>query len=181
MSTKVFICSPYTGDIEKNTETARIIARNACLLGYVPIVPHLKYTQFLRDDVDNERALGIKLGIKELSECKRLWVFNKDGVSRGMRKELEAILLSYSKIEIFCQVKPKEIYKKTFAKNSQLSASFSGPPDAYEFVSTTGDSFEIKNEAGIQIFLESDLNLLANPQTDISLSDDTIKGLVRYL
>ena len=37
----VYICSPYSGDVERNTEMARRYSRYAIDNGYVPITPHL--------------------------------------------------------------------------------------------------------------------------------------------
>ena len=37
----VYICSPYTGDIEANMVVARIYSRFAVDAGYIPIAPHM--------------------------------------------------------------------------------------------------------------------------------------------
>jgi len=52
---KVFICSPYRGDIEKNVEDARAHSRMAAICDYCPITPHLLYPQFLNDSNAEER------------------------------------------------------------------------------------------------------------------------------
>ena len=43
---KVFICSPYRGDVERNVALAKAHARFAARCGYCPVVPHLMYPQF---------------------------------------------------------------------------------------------------------------------------------------
>ena len=83
---KIFICSPYAGDIKKNTELAKIYAKYVIDKGYLPIAPHLYFTQFLNEET--ERDLGINLGLELLKECDEIWVFG-DIISQGMRKELE--------------------------------------------------------------------------------------------
>ena len=37
----VYICSPYAGDVEKNTFRARAFSRFAVEKKYIPIAPHL--------------------------------------------------------------------------------------------------------------------------------------------
>lgn len=38
---KVFICSPFRGDMEGNAKKAAVYCRIACEQGYLPIAPHL--------------------------------------------------------------------------------------------------------------------------------------------
>ena len=84
---KVFICSPLKGNMEQNIENARRYAREAILAGYLPIVPHIYFTQFLDDLKEEERALGIKAGGELIDVCDELWVFGEP--SEGMKKEIE--------------------------------------------------------------------------------------------
>ena len=58
---KVFICSPYRGDVERNVALAKAHARFAAHCGYCPVAPHLMYPQFLKDSDPDERILGITL------------------------------------------------------------------------------------------------------------------------
>lgn len=60
---QIFICSQYRGDIEENKKNARRFARIAVLCGYCPIAPHLFYPQFLDDNDEEERLLGITTGV----------------------------------------------------------------------------------------------------------------------
>ena len=39
----VYICSPYAGDVERNTAAARRYSRFAVDAGYIPIAPHLLF------------------------------------------------------------------------------------------------------------------------------------------
>lgn len=86
--TKVFICSPYKGDVEKNIMAAKIYCRNAIDAGYLPIAPHLYFTRFLNDENKDERRLGIELGLELMRECHEVWVCG-DVISEGMRDEIE--------------------------------------------------------------------------------------------
>ena len=95
---KVFICSPFrpVGDTveaqAKSIKAHKILARYACRFavakGYSPLCPHLYYPEFLDDDVEDEREIGMLLGMVGLSECKELWVIGRR-ISEGMKKEID--------------------------------------------------------------------------------------------
>ena len=84
---QVYICSPYRGDIERNTKLARKAGRFAAMSGKVPLIPHLVFPQFLDDSEPEERALGITLAVEMLMACDELWLIG-DTISKGMRHEL---------------------------------------------------------------------------------------------
>ena len=86
---KIFICSPLKGNIERNLENARKYCRFAVEKGYLPIAPHLIFTQFLSDLDPKERNLGIQMGIELLKDCKEVWVFCDGEPSSGMQSEIE--------------------------------------------------------------------------------------------
>ena len=44
-------------------------------LGFLPLAPHLYFTQFLKDEEKQERNTGIQLGMQWLEEADELWVF----------------------------------------------------------------------------------------------------------
>lgn len=85
---KVFICSPYRGDVERNVALAKAHARFAARCGYCPVVPHLMYPQFLKDSDPDERILGITLGVELMKICDEVWIFGST-ISNGMAFELE--------------------------------------------------------------------------------------------
>ena len=90
----VYICSPYAGDIEKNTYRARAFSRFAVEKRYIPIAPHLLCPQYI--DEETERWLGLKMGIVFMGKCEEIWVFG-DVVSEGMNAEIEkASVLTHS-------------------------------------------------------------------------------------
>ena len=83
----VYICSPYRGNIEKNTASAQAYCRMAVERGCIPIAPHLLFPQFLDDSLEEERELGMFMGFVLLSKCRELWAFG-DLISDGMEQEI---------------------------------------------------------------------------------------------
>lgn len=84
----VYICSPFAGDTEGNTEKARrysrFVVRNDC----IPLAPHLLFPQFLDDSVPAERSLAMFMNMILLGKCEQLWVFGGI-ISAGMAAEIE--------------------------------------------------------------------------------------------
>ena len=84
----VYICSPFSGDVETNVANARRYSRYAVDKGYIPIAPHLLFPQFLRDDHPMERQLGLVFGLAVLCKCAEVWVFGSR-ISPGMEAEIK--------------------------------------------------------------------------------------------
>ena len=84
---KVYICSPYRGDVETNVQNARKYCRAEVELSCLPIAPHLLFTQFLDDAIPKERERGLRMGTQMLGLCDELWAFGEP--SEGMRMEIE--------------------------------------------------------------------------------------------
>lgn len=95
---KIFVCSPYrptskTEECRKDELAANISrAEKACrilaTLGFLPLAPHLYFTQFLKDEDAQERNTGMKLGTRWLEDADELWVFGNT-ISEGMAAEIE--------------------------------------------------------------------------------------------
>ena len=80
----VYICSPYShGCINTNIENARKYSRFAVDKHYLPITPHIYFTQFMDDTVSEERETAIFMNLVLMSKCVELWVFG-DTISAGM-------------------------------------------------------------------------------------------------
>ena len=94
----VYICSPYAGDIERNTCRARAFSRFAVEKKYIPIAPHLLCPQYLNEET--ERWLGLKMGIVFMGKCEEVWVFG-DVVSEGMAAEINKAKRMRKKIRYF--------------------------------------------------------------------------------
>ena len=84
----VYICSPFSGDIETNTENVKRYCRFAVDSNAIPLAPHLHYPSFIREDDPTERELGLFFGLVLLGKCDELWVFGET-VSTGMKAEIE--------------------------------------------------------------------------------------------
>ncbi|WP_395013556.1 hypothetical protein [Robinsoniella peoriensis] len=83
---KVFICSPYRGEVKRNTKNACGYCRMAYEEGCLPIAPHLLFPQFLNEDSLKERTDGIAMGMELLLECDEVWVFGR--ATEGMEQEI---------------------------------------------------------------------------------------------
>jgi hypothetical protein len=84
---KIFVCSPFAGDIERNTLYAQEACRFVVGTGNNPFAPHLFYPQFI--DERTGRQAGIKRGIQMLVDCDEVWVFTELGRSAGMNQEID--------------------------------------------------------------------------------------------
>lgn len=93
---KIYVCSPLRdydyhtaySNIEKAKEYCRFIAMGT---GNIPIAPHIYCTEFLNDNIHEERTLGMNIGLELLENCEEVWVFG-DHISDGMAKEIEYAL-----------------------------------------------------------------------------------------
>lgn len=86
---KVFVSSPLAGDYNENIKRAQQYCRTVLLQGYMPLAPHVYYTNFLEENNEVERQLGMDMGLRWLAECDEMWVFDKNGISKGMKVEIE--------------------------------------------------------------------------------------------
>ena len=84
----VFICSPYAGDIERNIRKAQGYCRFAVSRNCIPIAPHLLFPQFMDDDDEQMRDLGLFFGMVLMSKCSEVWVFGRK-ITKGMSIEIE--------------------------------------------------------------------------------------------
>lgn len=86
---KVYICSPYAsrGSIEENIKKAQEYSRRAVLRNFIPVTPHIYFTQFMDDAVEWEREWALAVGLQLLEECKYMWVFGSP--TGGMIAEIE--------------------------------------------------------------------------------------------
>lgn len=105
---KIYICSPLRGDIEKNKAAAKDYCRWAALEYYphgnekiMPIAPHVYLTEFLNDNISEQRELGLEIGLDLLRECSEVWVFGNT-ISEGMAREIETAAELGIKIRFMC-------------------------------------------------------------------------------
>ena len=98
----VYICSPYSGDTEKNTANARKYSRFAVDRHYRPITPHIYFTPFMDDNIPEERDTAIFMNWVLMSKCVELWVFG-EYISPGMKAEIERAKRKHMKIRYFTE------------------------------------------------------------------------------
>lgn len=98
----VYICSPYSGDIERNTENARRYSRFAVDQHCLPITPHIYFTQFMNDTIPDERETALFMNLVLMSKCAELWVFG-DVISKGMKAEIDRAKRKHMKIRYFTE------------------------------------------------------------------------------
>ena len=101
---KVYICSPYSGrgDVKQNVELARKYCRMAVDDGFLPVAPHIYFTQFMDDNIPEERDTAIFMNWVLMSKCVELWVFG-DTVSSGMKAEIDRAKRKHMKIRYFTE------------------------------------------------------------------------------
>ena len=81
----VYICSPFSGDTDRNLKEARRYCRFALAKGGVPIAPHLLFPQFMKEST--ERELAMRMDLLILERCDKIFVFGKRA-SSGMQAEI---------------------------------------------------------------------------------------------
>ncbi len=54
----------------------------------IPIAPHLLFPQFMDDDDEQMRNLGLYFGMVLMSKCSEVWVFGRK-ITKGMSIEIE--------------------------------------------------------------------------------------------
>ena len=95
----VYICSPYSGNVQKNTKKARKYSRFAVDKGAIPLAPHLLLPQFMSEDTERELAIFMDLVI--LGRCAEVWVFGAE--TEGMKKEISRAKYKNMKIRYFTE------------------------------------------------------------------------------
>lgn len=105
----VYICSPFSGNVQENIGNARRYCRFAVDKGYIPIAPHLLFPQFLNDNDMIEREMGIHFGNVLMSHCAEVWVFG-EYISSGMSAEIERAKRKGYKLRYFSSdLKEREV------------------------------------------------------------------------
>ena len=86
----VFVCSPFQGK-QENIEKAKGYCRMLVDMGYIPIAPHVYFSQFMDDHNPEDRRKALEMNKKLLEFCDELWVFG-DEITEGMREEIEYLV-----------------------------------------------------------------------------------------
>ena len=85
---RVFICSPYRGDRDRNADYLAACMADSLSRGEAPFAPHGLYPAFLNDENHDERAQGIACGLAWLNATDLVAVYDDLGISQGMRAEI---------------------------------------------------------------------------------------------
>ena len=96
----VYICSPFAGDVKRNTAKARRYCRFAVARGCIPIAPHLLFPQFMDDHDPAERAMALAFGKKLLDRCAEVWIFGVR-LTGGMKAEYARALYRGIRVRYF--------------------------------------------------------------------------------
>lgn len=96
----VHVCSPYSGDIERNTANARMYSRFAVAKNTIPFAPHLLLPQYISEE--HERGLAMFMNKVFLGKCDELWVFGNK-ITDGMEEEIELAGKMRKKIRYFSE------------------------------------------------------------------------------
>ena len=97
---KVFVCSPYRGDIEKNRNAALRYCRTLSSYGWVPVAPHLYFPQFMDEKSAFMRHAAIDMGIDLMKSCDEVQVFGFN-ITEGMQKEINKALELHIPVSFF--------------------------------------------------------------------------------
>ena len=86
---RIFICSPWRGDTQRNKLVAQCLCMRALARRHAPFAPHLIFPQLLDDDIKEERDLGLACATAGLLGCHELWHWPlKENASEGMLTEI---------------------------------------------------------------------------------------------
>ena len=83
----VYICAPFSGDIEANKKMAAAFAEHAYQNGYIPVTPHLLFP-FMNDESKKERELTLNMDLVLMGKCQEVWVLS-ERITAGMSAEIE--------------------------------------------------------------------------------------------
>lgn len=89
---RVYLLSPFAGDIEKNIQYAQYAMLDCIKRDESPMVPHLLYTQVLDDDNIGDRETGMEAGAAWFESVNYAVCYEDLGISPGMLEELRALV-----------------------------------------------------------------------------------------
>lgn len=95
----VYICAPYSGDVEENTKRASNFVKYAYDKGNIPLTAHLLFP-FMDDTNKDDRRTAIFMDIVLMDKCQEVWVLGKE-ITRGMRIEIEKAKKRRQKVRYF--------------------------------------------------------------------------------
>lgn len=83
----VYICAPFSGDVEANKRKATAFAEYAYQNGCIPVTPHLLFP-FMNDESKQERELALHMDLVLMGKCQEVWVLS-ERITAGVSAEIE--------------------------------------------------------------------------------------------
>lgn len=83
----IYVCSRFRGDVNKNKQLAKEYCKEIISCGFLPIAPHIYFTEFMDDNNKEERELAFKFNKLLIDFCDELWVYGQE-ISQGMLIEI---------------------------------------------------------------------------------------------
>lgn len=96
---RVFVVSPFSGDVEANVKYAIACVRDCFDRGETPLAGHLHYPQCLNDEIPAERQLGMAAGVVWMGAADRVVVYIDRGFSSGMLSDIESASKKQKRVE----------------------------------------------------------------------------------
>lgn len=115
---RVYLETPYAGDIERNLEYARDCMFDCLARGEAPFASHLLYTQkgILCDEIPAERELGMKAGFTWARAASKSVFYVDLGISGGMLVGFEQAQRQGRAVEFRSLSKWQRFHAKKFPK-----------------------------------------------------------------
>ena len=124
---RIYVCSPLRSrshdpvrakrELAENLERAKRASRLIARIGAVPLAPHIYGTQFLDDDIPEEREMGIRIGLEWLKDADECWVFSEH-ISEGMRREIDFCSEHDIPVRMICE--PNGLLGKLIEKQMEV-------------------------------------------------------------
>ena len=95
----VYICAPYSGDVEENKKRATAFAKFSYEKGNIPVTAHLLFP-FLDDVNKEDRVAAIFMDIVLMGKCQEVWVLG-ERITPGMSIEIEKAKKRRQKVRYF--------------------------------------------------------------------------------
>lgn len=110
----LYIASPLRGDVDRNVENAMRYCAHAIEEGYIPVAPHAMYRGIFDDEIPEQRAVALQVGLQLLDQCEKMWVCG-DRVSEGMRGEIARAEQKGIQVEL----KPEAFFREREQKSAE--------------------------------------------------------------
>ena len=89
MIKRIVVVSPYSGKTVLHKVYLQTCIDYVIEKGHAPFAGHYIYPNFLNDEEEEQRELGMKLGWAWGIVANECWVFADYGISAGMKKDVE--------------------------------------------------------------------------------------------